>query len=65
MLDSLQSTAAGLGAGRQFDHARRLVEVNGAMAQRAVVASGGMMGLVGWLAERFGPARLRSPHGHG
>jgi carboxylate-amine ligase len=53
LLDTLAPIAAELGGAAQLDRARDLVEVNGAMAQRGIAASGGMPGLGEWLAARF------------
>jgi carboxylate-amine ligase len=53
LLDTLEPVARGLGAGNELDHARAMVEVNPAMAQRRVAAAEGMTGLARWLAARF------------
>ena len=53
LLDTLASTASNLGGAAALDRARALVEVNGAMNQRAIATDRGMLGLVRWLAERF------------
>ncbi|MDQ3587216.1 MAG: YbdK family carboxylate-amine ligase, partial [Actinomycetota bacterium] len=53
LLDELGPTAAELGCAEQLSAAHALAERNGAMAQREVVADGGVLALAGWLAERF------------
>lgn len=53
LLDRLEPVAAELGAERPFEQARRLVERNGAMLQRAVLAEHGPQALAAWLTDRF------------
>jgi carboxylate-amine ligase len=53
LLDELEPTARRLGAADGLEQARRLVERNGALAQRAVAAQEGARWLAAWLAERF------------
>jgi hypothetical protein len=53
LLAALEPTAAGLGTGGAWGQARRLVEVNGAIAQRERARDGGPAAVAGWLAERF------------
>lgn len=53
LLDALEPIAARLGAGACLGAARRLVEVNGAIAQRRVARESAPAGLAGWLADRF------------
>ncbi|MDX6675494.1 MAG: glutamate---cysteine ligase / carboxylate-amine ligase [Solirubrobacteraceae bacterium] len=53
LLDTLAPIASEVGGAAPLDHARELVEVNGAMTQRRIAASSGMPGLGEWLAERF------------
>ena len=53
LLDLVAPAAAGLRCTQELALARRLVERNGAMAQREVAANGGPLALAGWLAERF------------
>ena len=55
LLDELEPIAARLGAGAHLRHARSLVELNGALRQRAVASERGLRGLAGWLAESFAP----------
>jgi glutamate---cysteine ligase / carboxylate-amine ligase len=53
LIDGLEPFGGRLGTGESLDHARRLVERNGAMRQRSVYAEHGAYGLAGWLAGRF------------
>jgi carboxylate-amine ligase len=53
LFDALQPIAKGLGAEVELDHARRMSEVNGAMAQRVVAREAAADGVARWLAERF------------
>jgi carboxylate-amine ligase len=53
LLSALEPTASELGASRALAQARRLVEVNGAIAQRERAQDGGPVAAAGWLAERF------------
>lgn len=53
LLDELEPVAARLGSAAELGHARRLVEENGALRQRAVAAEAGARGLAVWLAKRF------------
>lgn len=53
LLDVLEPFAGELGASAELGHARRLAEVNGAMAQRRVAREGGPRGVARWLSERF------------
>jgi carboxylate-amine ligase len=54
LLDRLEPVARRIDAGDGLAEARRLVERNGALRQRAVAAEGGPYGLAGWLADGFG-----------
>ena len=54
LVDRLEPFAERLGAAAELEHARRLVDRNGALRQHEVAAGGGPRGLAGWLAERFG-----------
>lgn len=53
LLDGLEPLAARLGSADALSRARKLVEVNGAIAQRRVARETGPAGLAGWLADRF------------
>lgn len=53
LLDTLAPVAARLGAEACLDHARALVEVNGALAQRRLAGRDGVASLPGWLASQF------------
>jgi carboxylate-amine ligase len=53
LLDELAPDAAALGCGAELDHARALVEVNGAMTHRRIAREAGVEGLVRSLADRF------------
>lgn len=53
LLELLAPTAARLGCAAELAHARSLVECNGAIRQRKVVAEAGVHGLAAWLADRF------------
>ena len=53
MIDRLEPYADRFGAAAQIEHARRLVERNGSMRQRAVAAEKGPHGLADWLARQF------------
>ena len=53
LIDRLEPLAGRLGAADSLEHARRLVERNGAMRQRSVYAKAGAHGLAEWLASRF------------
>ena len=53
LIDRLQPFAERLGAAAQLEHARGLVQRNGAMQQRAVAAQSGTGGVAEWLARRF------------
>jgi glutamate---cysteine ligase / carboxylate-amine ligase len=53
LLDELQPIAAGLECEPELAGARRLVEVNGAIEQRAVARNGGASAVARWLSERF------------
>jgi carboxylate-amine ligase len=53
LLDTLAPVATRLGAGDALMHARRLVEVNGAAAQRREAGRAGIGAVAGWLADRF------------
>lgn len=53
LLDQLGPFAERLGAAAPLEHARSLVERNGALQQRAVAAEAGPHGLADWLARRF------------
>ena len=53
LIDALEPIAARLGAGGALAHARAMVELNGAIAQRAAASDGGAPAVTSWLAERF------------
>jgi glutamate---cysteine ligase / carboxylate-amine ligase len=53
LLDDLAPVAERLGCVGELRDARRLLAANGAERQRAVAAEDGLLGLVGWLADRF------------
>ena len=53
LVDRLEPFAERLGAVEPLEHARRVVERNGAMRQRSVYAEAGAHGLAEWLASRF------------
>jgi carboxylate-amine ligase len=53
LFDALQPVAKGLGAEAELAHARRLSEVNGAIAQRRVARNDGTHAVARWLADRF------------
>jgi len=53
LLDALEPIAARLGAAAEVDHARKLVDVNGAIAQRRVAEEAGVAAVGGWLANQF------------
>ena len=53
LIDRLEPQAGRLGAADPLQHARKLVERNGAMRQRSVYAEAGAHGLAEWLASRF------------
>ena len=53
LIDLLEPFAERLGAASELEHARGLVERNGALRQRAVAAEAGPRGLADWLARRF------------
>lgn len=59
LLETLKPLAARSGSARALEHARRLVEVNGAIAQRRVGQPGGTEAVARWLVQRF----LESPAG--
>jgi carboxylate-amine ligase len=54
LLAQLEPAANRFSAADEIEHAHRLVERNGALAQRDVVARNGPVGLARWLADRFG-----------
>ena len=53
LIDQLEPVAERLGGAGPLAHARSLVELNGALRQRAVHAEAGPRGLADWLASRF------------
>ena len=53
LLDTLAPIATRMGSGRALEHARDLVEVNGAIAQRRLAAAHGIAGVAPRLADRF------------
>ncbi len=53
LLEELSPVAARLGSRHELDQARALVTRNGALAQRAAAAEGGVRAATEWLAERF------------
>lgn len=53
LLDELEAVAARLGCAAELDEARRLVDENGAMRQRAVAAESGVRSVPVWLADRY------------
>ena len=55
LLGELAASAAQVGATSELEHARALLEANGAQRQREVASSGGPRELVAWLAAAFAP----------
>jgi carboxylate-amine ligase len=55
LLDELGASAAELGAARDLEAARALLDSNGAQRQRQVAECTGIRGLVEWLADAFAP----------
>jgi glutamate---cysteine ligase / carboxylate-amine ligase len=53
LIDQLEPFAQRLGSAAELEHARHLVEQNGALRQRAAAADAGARGLAEWLARRF------------
>ena len=53
LIDQLAPHARELGCAAELEHARGLVERNGAMRQREVAAAHGVRAVAAWLAERF------------
>jgi glutamate---cysteine ligase / carboxylate-amine ligase len=53
LLATIGPVAARLGAERELERARALVEVNGAIAQRLAAADGGALAVARWLSDRF------------
>jgi carboxylate-amine ligase len=53
LLDELDPVAARLACARELHEARRLVEENGALAQRRIAADGGPVAIARWLCERY------------
>ena len=53
LIDMLEPLAERLGSAPELEHARGLVERNGALLQRAVAREAGPRGLAEWLARRF------------
>jgi glutamate---cysteine ligase / carboxylate-amine ligase len=53
LLDTLSDSATRLGSAPWIQHARALVAVNGAIAQRRAAASDGPRAATAWLTERF------------
>ncbi len=53
LLDQLEPVADRFSSAAEIERARRLVERNGALVQRDVVAREGAAGLARWLADRF------------
>jgi carboxylate-amine ligase len=53
LLDSVSQAAERIGAAPALEHARELVEVNGALAQRQAARAGGAPAVVRWLVDRF------------
>ncbi len=53
LLSAIEPQLQRLGAGRELDHAREMVQSNGAIAQRQVAAEGQIADVTPWLAERF------------
>jgi glutamate---cysteine ligase / carboxylate-amine ligase len=53
LFDALEPPARALAMEPELDRARRLAEVNGAIAQRRVARQGGARAVARWLAERF------------
>lgn len=62
LIERLEQTASQLGTHHELAHARRMVDVNGAIAQRKAASRGGGQAVVHWLSERFleEPAWLKS-----
>lgn len=53
LLERLRPVAGDLGSSALLDHARELIETNGAIRQRRLAASKGMTGLGRWLCQSF------------
>jgi glutamate---cysteine ligase / carboxylate-amine ligase len=53
LIEALEPIAVDLGSQPALDHARTLVETNGAIAQRRVAAAGGPAAVAAWMADRF------------
>ena len=53
LFDTLAPIAARLGSDGELDHARRLAERNGAIAQREAAGDGDVRAATSWLVERF------------
>jgi glutamate---cysteine ligase / carboxylate-amine ligase len=53
LLDRLEPVADRFSSAKEIQHARTLVERNGAMLQHEVAAREGVVGLARWLADRF------------
>ncbi len=53
LFDTLAPIAARLGSDSELDHARRLAEHNGAIAQREAAGDGDVRAATSWLVERF------------
>lgn len=53
LLAELEAVAECFGAGKELAHARRMIESNGAIAQRRVAQRSGITAIPRWLAGRF------------
>lgn len=53
LIERLEHTASQLGTHHELTHAQRMVEVNGAIAQRKAATRGGDQAVAHWLSERF------------
>ena len=55
LLTDLEAGAAQVGASRELEGAKAMLDGNGAQRQREVAAGGGVREVVGWLADAFAP----------
>lgn len=53
LLEALQPLATRMKSEALLDHARQMVQVNGALAQRRAALDGGPLAVAHWLAQRF------------
>jgi carboxylate-amine ligase len=61
LLEDLAATARDVGCDGELTRARRLVQGNGADAQRAVASERGVPGMTAWLADGFVPPSRLTP----